>query len=225
MNPLPIFLKLDGCRCVVIGAGTAAEPRIVGLVDAGAVVTVVAPSVTTAVGDLIAAGTILHLPRRYQRGDLEGARLAYAAVEDDAVHAEIASDARLGGIWLNVVDRTEWCDFITPALVQQGALQIAVSTNGASPALARKLRISLQREYGPEWGTALEILRRLRTVARERGFDFTAKQAAFGRLVDGPFVDYVKQGRWRDVDALLECFGEGVSLASLGMEGFGADDE
>jgi len=221
----PVFLRVSGRPCVVVGAGRAAEPRILALVEAGATVTVIAPTVSVAVARLAADGRLRHLPRSYRRGDLHGFRLAYAATEDDTVHAAIAAEADASGVLLNVVDRPAWCDFITPAVVRQGALTVAISTGGASPALARKLRADLEERFGPEYAVALELLRRLRPVLRARGLGFAAKQEALGRLVDSPLLEYVRDGRRAEIDRLLAAFGMDLSLATLGMEELGGPHE
>lgn len=225
MQTTPIFLQVARRPCVVIGAGEAAQPRIVELVHAGADVTVVAPALCVAVARLAADDRLRHLPRTYRRGDLDGAFLAYAATGDDAVHAAIAEDARAAGVLLNVVDRPAWCDFITPAVVRRGALTLAISTGGASPALARRVRLDLEDRYGPEYAVVLELLRRLRQRLAERGLDLAAKQELFGRLVGGPLVEYVREGRREAIDALLAGLGEDLSLAALGMDDLGGDNE
>lgn len=225
MHATPVFLRLADRACVVVGAGSEAAPRITELVAAGARVTVVAPELGAAAAALADAGRFLHLPRRYRRGDLDGAFLAYAATGDDAVHAAIAADARAAGVLLNVVDRPAWCDFITPAVVRRGALTLAISTGGASPALARRLRLDLEAQFGPEYAVVLEILRRARRLVADRGLDLAAKQRLFGRLVDAPLVEYVREGRRDAIDALLAGLGEGVSLAAIGMDDLGGNDE
>jgi precorrin-2 dehydrogenase/sirohydrochlorin ferrochelatase len=225
MQTTPIFLQVARRPCVVIGAGEAARPRIVELVHAGAEVTVVAPVLCVTVARLAADGQLRHLPRPYRRGDLDGAFLAYAATGDDAVHADVAVDARAAGVLLNVVDRPAWCDFITPAVVRRGALTLAISTGGASPALARRVRLDLEDRYGPEYAVVLELLRRLRQRLGDRGLDLAAKQELFGRLVDGPLVEYVREGRRDAIDALLAGLGADLSLAALGMDDLGGDNE
>jgi uroporphyrin-III C-methyltransferase/precorrin-2 dehydrogenase/sirohydrochlorin ferrochelatase len=167
--PHPIFLDLAGRRVVVVGGGTVAERKIEALIAAGADVTVVSPDVT----DFIeghAAGGRLRLDRRpYRRGDLAGCCLAYAATSDPEVNRAVRDEATDAGIWLNAVDRPALCDFITPAIVRRGDLSLAVSTNGRAPALARRIREDLEREFGPEYADLTEAAGEARTRAMADG--------------------------------------------------------
>jgi len=219
MENYPVFMRVAGWRCVVIGAGHAAEPRIVALAEAGALLTVIAPEVQPAVAHLATAGRLVHVGRKYQTGDLDSARLAYAAVGDDAIHAQIATDAAATGVLLNVVDRPQWCDFITPSIVRRGRLTLAISTGGASPALARQIRLDLENRFGPEYAIALEILARVRRVLSERKMTFADKQQRLSRLVAAPFIDHIRAGECDAVDTLLAMVAEGLSLGALGMAG------
>lgn len=193
------------------------------LVDAEAVLTVIAPEVSPAVAAAARAGRLRYLARRYRHGDLAGAFVAYAAVGDDAVHREIAAEARAAGVLLNVVDRPEWCDFTTPAIVRRGRVGFAISTGGASPALAGKLRRELEERYGPEYAAVAELLWRMRQRPEFRRLGFADKRTLFGRLVDGPLVEYVREGRIDRVDALLAEAGDGLSWAALGMDEIGGE--
>lgn len=217
MKHFPISLCLEGHRCVVVGAGTAAAPRIFDLVAAGARVAVVAPHACAAVDELATTGKITHHARVYAQGDLDGCLLAYAATGDDALHERIAADAASAGVLLNVVDRPRWCDFITPAIVRRGRLTLAISTGGASPALARRVRQELEAHFGPEYATALELLARLRPILAARGMSLADKQERLGNLVAAPLLDHVRAGRTDAIDQLLANVADGLSLAALGM--------
>jgi uroporphyrin-III C-methyltransferase / precorrin-2 dehydrogenase / sirohydrochlorin ferrochelatase len=158
----PIFLDLDGQPVVVIGGGTVAERKIETLLDSGARVTVVSPEVTARIATRSEEGRVTLRPRRYQAGDLRGFRLAYAATSDPDVNLAVRREALDSAIWLNAIDQPDLCDFITPAIVRRGDLTIAVSTNGRCPALARRLREDLERQYGPEYAEKVEHLARIR---------------------------------------------------------------
>ena len=154
----PIFLKLEGQCCLVVGAGTVAEGKISGLLDAAAQVRVVAPEATAQVRSWAAAGQIEWLARPCDPSDLEGMFLVVAATDSQELHENIYAEARRRGVLCNVVDVPELCDFYYPAVAQRGALQIAVSTSGQSPALAQRLRKELEEQFGPEYEAWLHQL-------------------------------------------------------------------
>ena len=154
----PLFLKLQGRRCLVVGAGTVAEGKIGGLLDTGARVRVVAPQATPQVLQWAGASKIEFQQRAFESSDLEGKFLVVASTSDAELHRRIFAEAHKRGILCNVVDVPELCDFYYPAVVQRGSLQIAVSTSGESPALAQRLRKELEVQFGPEYEAWLETL-------------------------------------------------------------------
>jgi precorrin-2 dehydrogenase / sirohydrochlorin ferrochelatase len=158
MNLFPIFLKLEGRRCLVIGAGAIGEEKIKGLLRRGADVEVVAPKVTRHIRAWARAGLIRWHARNFRPTDLERAFLIVAATSSHALHEKIYKEAKRRAILCNVADDPPHCDFYYGAVVQRGSLQIAVSTGGHSPALAQRLRKELERQFGPEFGDWLEAL-------------------------------------------------------------------
>jgi precorrin-2 dehydrogenase/sirohydrochlorin ferrochelatase len=162
---------------------------------------------------------MMHVPRVYTDGDLTGFLVVCAATDDSALHARIAAEAETAGVLLNVVDRPRLCHFITPSVVARGDLTIATSTNGASPAMAKRIRRELEEAFGPEYELALRLLRRVRESLPASACTGAERQRIFNTLVDSPLLDYLRHGRRRDIDALLaSTIGGGVSLASLGVE-------
>ena len=153
-----MFIKLEGRRCLVVGAGAVAEGKISGLIDAAAKVRVVAPEATDQVKSWATSGRIEYHARPYEPTDLEGMFLVVAATDSHELHENIHAEARRRGVLCNVVDVPELCDFYYPAVVQRGALQIAVSTSGRSPALAQRLRKELEERFGPEYEAWLQQL-------------------------------------------------------------------
>jgi len=146
-----MVLKLEGRCCLVVGAGDIAEGKISGLLDAAAKVRVVAPEATEQVKSWAASGQIEWLARPCEPADLQGMFLVVAATSDAELQQNISAEARVCGVLCNVVDVPELCDFYYPAVAQRGALQIAVSTSGQSPALAQRLRKELEEQFGPEY--------------------------------------------------------------------------
>jgi uroporphyrin-III C-methyltransferase/precorrin-2 dehydrogenase/sirohydrochlorin ferrochelatase len=150
MSLFPIFVKLEGRPVLLVGAGPVGESKIGGLLSAGAVVTVVAPDATPAIQKLAAEGKIVWQQRAFDTSDLTGITLLIAAVPKD-VAASIYEEAQIRGVLVNSVDDPENCDFYYPAVVNRGDLQIAISTAGHSPALAQRIRIELEQQFGPEY--------------------------------------------------------------------------
>lgn len=151
MALFPMFLKLAGRLCLVVGARQVAKEKIRGLLLSDATVRVVAPEATPEIRALSRQGRIVWEQRAFVRGDLDGAFLAVAATSSRAVNDRVFREARRRGVLCNVVDDPERCDFYYPAVLQRGSLQIAVSTGGESPALAQLLRMQLEKQFGPEY--------------------------------------------------------------------------
>ncbi len=162
MTLFPMFMKLEGRSCLVVGAGTVGEPKINSLVTAGASVRVVALNATAAVAEWAQAGAITWEARAFNSADLDGTFLVIAATNSSDVNAAIFHQARQRNILCNVVDDPEHCDFYYPAVVRRGDLQLAISTNGQSPALAQRIRRELEMQFGLEYGAWLEELGRAR---------------------------------------------------------------
>jgi siroheme synthase-like protein len=158
----PVMLEPAGRRCVVIGAQAIREGKVEGLLAAGADdVLVVEPSVDDRFDGV--AGVRIER-RAWRPGDLDGAFLAVASSDDAATRTEIAREARMRGVLVNIVDDIPHCDWAAPAVVRRGDLVLAIGTGGASPAVARLVRERLQAEFGAEW---VEVLRVVGEVRRE----------------------------------------------------------
>jgi precorrin-2 dehydrogenase / sirohydrochlorin ferrochelatase len=147
----PIFLKMAGRACLVVGAGSVGEDKIRSLILTGARVQVVAPRATPAVLGWVGAGRLRWEARTFVPTDLEGMFLVIAATSSVDVNDRVFGEARRRGVLCNVVDDPERCDFYYPAVVRRGKLQIAVSTSGQSPALAQRLRRELENQFGPDY--------------------------------------------------------------------------
>jgi precorrin-2 dehydrogenase/sirohydrochlorin ferrochelatase len=159
-----MFVKLEGRRCLVVGAGKVGAPKIAGLLDTGARVRVVALEASETVHEWAQAGKITLELRPFVPEDLDETFLAVVATASRALNASIYREAQQRGILCNVVDDPEYCDFYYPAVVRRGDLQIAVSTSGQSPSLAQKIRQQLERQFGPRyarWVAELGETRRL----------------------------------------------------------------
>src|ERR1700735_1167322 len=165
MNTLfPMSLKLDGRRCLVVGAGKIGEPKIAGLIDTGACIQVIALEASEAVREWARDGKITLELRGFVPEDLDLTFLAVVATASPTLNESIYREAQRRGVLCNVVDVPEYCDFYYPAVVRRGDLQIAISTSGQSPSLAQKLRQQLERQFDPgyaRWVADLGATRRL----------------------------------------------------------------
>ena len=163
-NLFPMFMKLAGKQCLVVGAGKVGEPKIGGLIDTGARIHVVAIAASGQVREWADAGKIELQLRAFSSADLDGKFLAVVATASHSLNERVYLEAQQSGVLCNVVDVPEYCDFFYPAVVRRGDLQIAISTAGQSPSLAQKLRQQLERQFGEgytEWVEQLGETRRL----------------------------------------------------------------
>lgn len=160
----PMFLKLAGHDCLVVGAGKIGEPKIAGLMDTGAHLQVVAIEASAMVRDWAQRGKLRLEERAFDASDLDGKFLAVVATASPSVNRWVYREAQQRGVLCNVVDVPEICDFFYPAVVRRGDLQIAISTAGQSPSLAQKLRQQLEKQFGEgyaDWVKQLGETRRL----------------------------------------------------------------
>ncbi len=204
MALFPLFVELEGRPCLVLGGGAVAERKVEGLLAAGAVVTVVSPALSPGLATLASGGRITHVARPYAEGDLAGAALAFAATDDGAVNADVAREGRARGVWVNAADDPAHCDAILPAVVRRGAVTVAVSTGGASPALARAVRerieAALPAAYGPLAEVAADARRELRAAGRRASAEdwLAGLDAGLGALLEGaPFNEAARRLRAR----------------------------
>jgi precorrin-2 dehydrogenase/sirohydrochlorin ferrochelatase len=179
-----MFVDLQGKRCLVVGGGEIATRKVQGLLDADALVEVVSPALCEALATLAAQGLITYQSRPFRTDDVRGCTLVIGATDQAEVNAAVCKAARAHDVWVNIVDTPEACDFIAPAIVRRGALQIAISTGGHSPTLAKRIRLQLEEAYGPEYGKLLEKLGRERQRIRHLIGDLDLRKAYYERLVD-----------------------------------------
>ena len=163
-NLFPMFMKLAGKQCLVVGAGKVGEPKIGGIIDTGARIHVVAIAASDQVREWAEAGKIDLEVRGFTSADLDGKFLAVVATASRSLNELVYREAQQRGVLCNVVDVPDLCDFFYPAVVRRGDLQIAISTAGQSPSLAQKLRQQLERQFGDgytAWVEQLGTTRRL----------------------------------------------------------------
>ena len=197
----PVFLNLAGKRCVIIGGGTIAQGKIGGLLQAGCEITVISPEATPGIRQAAQRGDIVWLQRTYEPGDLEGAFIGVAATNVWHVNREIFEEAEGLGVLLNVVDDPDLCSFIAPSVVKREPVTLAISTGGASPALARKLRETLAHAEALEWADLADLLAQARRIVKEKRvvIDPERWQCCISRKL----LDMVQDGRGEEALELL----------------------
>lgn len=198
----PMMLDLAGRRCLVIGGGRVATRKVAVLLDCGATVEVVSPVATRKIVDLASRGAIRFTRRALRSRDLDRACLVFAATNDAEVNRGVAEAVRKAGGMVNVADAPEACNFLVPSVVRRGDLTIAISTGGASPALAKRLRERLEATICPEYDGYLAALRELRVRAQKTIADPAERQALYRRAVDSELFTCAARG---DKAAVSSC--------------------
>lgn len=193
MPLFPAFLKLEGRQIVVIGGGTLAASKIPGLLQAGARVRVVSPQINWELGEWLRQQKIEWLPKLFSPEDLHGAFLVIAATSLRDVNGAVYQEADRRGILCNAVDDIENCHFYYGSIVQRGDLQIAVSTNGKSPALAQRLRKEFEQQFGPEYAAWLEWLGAAREALRAQDHQADSTKRWLHMLASRPMFERFMQ--------------------------------
>ena len=188
-NLFPMFLKLEGRVCLVVGAGSVGEAKIAGLLDTGARVRVVALDASPAVHEWARQGKLELELCAFSLEKLDGIFLAVVATSSRSLNERIYREAQLRGVLCNVVDVPELCDFFYPAIVRRGDLQIAVSTAGQSPSLAQKIRQQLEKQFGPGYAAWVAELGKTRRLILASDLDKERKLELLHSLASREAVD------------------------------------
>jgi len=195
MDYFPIFLDLRTRHCTVIGGGEVASRRISLLIDAGADVTVFAPTVNSTIQRAVSDGKVRHVAEEFIPEQLEASTLVIAATDDPSVNRQVSEAARLRGIPVNVVDQPDLCTFIMPSIVDRSPVIIAVSTGGASPVLARQIRARLEALIPAGYGRLANLVNRFRNTVKQR-FEQPAQRRRFWEeVLQGRIAELVYTGQ------------------------------
>jgi precorrin-2 dehydrogenase / sirohydrochlorin ferrochelatase len=197
----PLFMDLRDRQVLVVGGGPVAERKVDSLVEAGAAVTVVAPSVTPRLQQHAEAGSIRAFKREFAPSDLDNALLVISATDVPAIQEEVAAAARARAILINTVDHPRLCDFIVPAVVRRGDVILAISTSGTSPALAAALRAKLDGLITNDTARAARILGEVRSEVHARFADPSERRKVFEGIVESGILDWISEC---DDDAALK---------------------
>ena len=191
------FLDLRNRRCLVVGGGPVGERKVRSLLECGAGVVLVSPTLTAELARLVSTGRVVHHARTFRRADVRGCMVAVAATGCAATDRAVAAAARQARVLVNAVDRPAACDFILPSVLRRGELQIAVSSGGRSPALAREIRRRLEALFGPEYAELVERTGQARRRGRARATTPTARAAAGERAARRALASQDAQRAWQ----------------------------
>lgn len=204
MQYYPIFLDIKNKPCIVIGGGQVAERKVLSLLDAGAKVCVISPEITPAIKKLASKKRVKLIQRAYKTADLKNSFLAYSATNNKTVNQKVFQEAEKQGVLLNIVDVPELCNFIVPSVVERGDLLLAISTSGKSPAMAKKIRQQLEKEFGREYAIFLKIMGIIRKSLLKKGMESDKNKRIFEGLVDSRLIDLIRQNKKRKINSLLK---------------------
>jgi len=210
MSYYPIFLDIKNRRCVVIGGGIVALRKIAMLLDHEAQVTVISPQLCPEL-ETLAENTITAVWREYETGDLKGAFVVVAATDDQTINEQVATDASEKGILINMVDVPALSNFIVPSYLKRGDLTIAVSTNGKSPALSRKIRTKLEEAFEQEYAQLIAVADEVRTELKTKGIAVSSETWQKALDLDG-LLDLIRSGQADQARAKLQ---ESLTEANL----------
>jgi len=200
----PVFLNLKDRLCIVIGGGKVAERKVENLLKVKVKIKVISPELTFKLKKLVEEGKIEWEKRKYQKGDLNSAWLVIAATNDPEVQKEIYKEAEERHIFCNVVDVPELCSFIVPSIIKRGPLIIAISTSGVSPAVARRLRETLEELIGEEYEFYLELMKNLREQILNSNLSPEEKEKKLQKLALAPIPYYIKYKDFELLKVLIE---------------------
>jgi precorrin-2 dehydrogenase/sirohydrochlorin ferrochelatase len=216
MKTYPLFALIEDRACLVVGGGAVGERKVRDLLAAGAKVTVVSRVLTPGLAELAAQERFAFIQGDFTPKHLDGMMLVVGATDDMMVNQQVSAAAQARGLLVNIVDAPELCTFIVPAQVRRGPLTIAVSTGGASPALARRVREELEQHFGPDYGRYLRVMQavRDRILGKRRGHP--DNQRLFQKLVAGPLQEAIARGDRPQALAVLEnALGEFLATEDL----------
>lgn len=194
MHLFPIYVNLEKRKCLVVGGGKVAERKVENLMEYGAVIRVVSPEVEPGLQRMAEEGRIELRCREFQKGDLEQIFIAFVATDQNSINQEVVDACRDRGILVNAVDDPPRCDFYVPSIVRQGSLVLAISTEGKSPAFARRLRQQLETIITPEYGEFVDLLGEVRQALKSQVPDIEKRKEILEYLVYSDIFDLYEAG-------------------------------
>lgn len=215
MKYYPVFLDIRGKDCLVVGGGPVGVRKALALEKSGARVTIISDRFS-GMSDQFKGTSICFVKKEYEKKDVNDRFLVFAATNNADLNQRIKMDAAGFNILCNIADAPDSSDFLVPSTVDRGKLVLAVSTSGSSPAMARKIRQDLERQFGPEYAVMLEIMGRIRTrLLSSRNLPDDNK-ALFTALIQKGLVELIKAGDEQQIDMILnEVLGKGFTYQDL----------
>jgi precorrin-2 dehydrogenase/sirohydrochlorin ferrochelatase len=216
MRYYPINLDIQNRNCLVVGGGSVGSRKVMTLLKCGAKVTVVSPVISENLQDLQKSASLTLKTRPYRTADLEGMFLVIGATDNEPLNRQISADAESRNTLCNIADRPAVCNFILPSIVQRDDLVITISTSGKSPALAKKLRKTLESRFGEEYGDFLQLLGAIRKRLLSQAHEPEVHKPLFEQLINSNLIAMIQDDRIKDIDALLfKILGEGFRFEEL----------
>jgi precorrin-2 dehydrogenase/sirohydrochlorin ferrochelatase len=203
MSYYPIFVDLKDQGVLVVGGGEVAERKVKNLLSYSCRIYIISSQLTSQLKELVAGDQVQLIDNEALDTILDEVFMVIAATDDSQLNSRIASKAKERGILVNSVDQPQDCTFIVPSIVKAGDLQIAISTAGKSPALAKKIRGELESTFGPEYASFIELLGLLRGKLLSKGRHPSHNKIVFQRLVDSPLLERIKEGDIQGVRSSL----------------------
>lgn len=211
----PIYIDVEDRDVLIIGGGEVCARKAETMLRYGARVTIISIETTDEIRGWAEEGRVALQLKPYEEKDLEGRAIVIASTDDPCVNGRIARDCRRRRIPVNVVDVTHLCEFIVPAIIEKGSVQIAVSTGGKSPALARTLRETLEKTIGPEYSEVNDLLGTLRKGAKKTLPTDRDRKRFFDDIIAQDVLGMLREGRRREAYRLIasKCEAAGVPIS------------
>jgi siroheme synthase-like protein len=217
----PIYIDIEDRAVLIVGGGAVCARKAETMMRYGARVTIVSPAITDEIAGWEREAALVVRRKTYENADLDGASIVIASTDDPCVNARVARDCRRRKIPINVVDVTHLCEFIVPAIIEKGSVQIAVSTGGKSPALGRTLKEELQRSIGPEYAEVNDLLGTLRKSAKRVLPTDADRKRFFDGIIAAGILEMLREGRRREAfeSVARACADAGVEISATLRDG------
>lgn len=200
----PIMLDLSNKQCVVIGGGKVSERKVKSLIDSKASVTVISPVITANLQEINLNGSFHWIDREYRQGDLTGYFLVIIATDNEDLNLSIYNEVDHSTQFVNIADNPELCTFIVPSVVKRGHLQLSISTHGASPGLAKKIRQDLEKQYGEDYINYTDFLAKMREWIFTLELEQKERQNFFAKILKDEYAERIFNGEREEVEKELK---------------------
>jgi siroheme synthase-like protein len=211
----PIYIDIEDRNVLIVGGGNVCARKAETMMRYGGRVTIVSPEITGEIAAWEGDGALTVRRKTYEEADLDGASIVIASTDDQCVNARVARDCRRRKIPVNVVDVTHLCEFIVPAIIEKGSIQVAISTGGKSPALGRTLKEDLNRTIGPEYAEVNDLLGTLRKSAKSVLPTDIDRKRFFDGIIAAGILDMLRDGKRREAYEAIaaRCEADGVAVS------------